>query len=88
MSGLMRFQETCALCTALNSFAAWEDFTESLIKQDKNVVNDATFHTFQPFPSTFLLPKYRINSTPVIEMIRYSGGNAVLQIFARTADFS
>ena len=33
--------------------------------------------TTQPVPSTFLLPKYRINSTPIMEMIRYSGGNAV-----------
>lgn len=38
ISGLIRFHETCALCTALNNFAALEDLTDSFVKQDKNVV--------------------------------------------------
>ena len=53
MSGLIRFHDTCALCTALNSFAALEDFTDSLTKQAKNVVKDAIVHAFHPVPSTF-----------------------------------
>lgn len=68
ISGLIRFHETCALCTALNNFAALEDLTDSFVKQDKNVVKIAAVQTFQPVPSTFAAPKYKINSTPVIEM--------------------
>ena len=30
-SGLIRFQETCALCTALNSFAALDDLVASFV---------------------------------------------------------
>ena len=67
ISGLIRFQDTCALCTALNNFAALEDFVESLVKQEINVVNAAISHVRHPTPSTFFPPKYRINKTPVID---------------------
>ena len=66
----MRFQETCALCTALKSFAALEDFTESFTKHTRNVVNEAILHACQPVPSTFFWPKYKIKNTPAIEMMR------------------
>ena len=68
--GLMRFQETCALCTALKSFAALEDFTESFTKHTRNVVNEAILHACQPVPSTFFWPKYKMKNTPAIEMMR------------------
>ena len=66
----MRFHETCALCTALNSFAALEDLTDSLVKQDRDVVNAAMLHGCQPVPSTFFCPKYRMNPTPAMEITR------------------
>ena len=33
--GLMRFHETSAFCTALNSFAALEDFVAIFTKQER-----------------------------------------------------
>ena len=76
ISGLMRPQDTWAFCTALNSFAAWEDLTANLPKQDKNVVNAAISQAAQPVPATLRAPKVKMNRTPVIEMTPYSGGMA------------
>ena len=45
-------------------------------------------HARQPVPNTFFCPKYKMNSTPAMEMTRYTGGIAVFQIFALTADLS
>lgn len=85
---MIRFHETCALCTALKSFAALEDFTESFVKHDTNVVNVAMLHALQPVPSTFLPPKYSINITPAIDITLYTDVSDVFQILAFTADFS
>jgi hypothetical protein len=85
---LILFHDTCALCTALNSFAACEDFLESFAKHDTYVAKIAISHSFQPVPRTSLLPKYNINITPVSAITLYIGGNAVPHTFALTADFS
>ncbi len=58
ISGLIRFHETCAFCTALNSFAAFEDLTDSLTKQDKKVVNAAMSQVLQPVPRTLRAPNH------------------------------
>lgn len=52
----MRFQDTFARCTALNSLAALENLAAIRTKQDKNVVNAATFQLCHPVPST-LFPR-------------------------------
>ena len=70
ISGLMRFHETSAFCTALNSFATLEDLTVSLVKQERKVVNAAMSHDRQPVPSTFFPPNHRMNSTPAQETAR------------------
>lgn len=49
----MRFQDTFARCTALNSLAALEDLAAIRTKQNKNVVNAAMFQLCHPVPSTF-----------------------------------
>ena len=81
----MRFHETSARCTALKSFAALEDLTDSFMKQERKVVNAAMSHARQPVPSTFPAPKYKMNSTLRLDSTRYSGGSADCQRFARTA---
>ena len=81
----MRFHETCALCTALNSFAAPEDYVASFVKQDRKVVNAARSHAVQPFPAIFCAPNQTIGRMPAMEITRYSGGSADDQIFAFTA---
>lgn len=53
ISSLMRFHETSAFCTELNSFATLEDLTTSFVKQERKVVNAAMSHVLQPEPSTF-----------------------------------
>ena len=63
-------------------------YEENLTAYEKSAVKDAIVHVLQPVPRTFFCPKYRINSTPVMEMIRYKGGMMEFQIFAFTADFS
>ena len=83
--GWIRFQDTCALWTALNSFAALEDLVASLVKQARNVVNFAMDQTVQPVPSTFFPPKYRISAAPIMESTRYSGGRDAVHRFAFTA---
>ena len=40
----MRAQETWAFCTELNRLAACEDFTASLVKQERNAVKAAISH--------------------------------------------
>ena len=82
---LMRLHDTCACCTALNSLAALEDFTDSFAKQAINVVNAAMSHA--PL-CTRAPPRYRINSTPVMESALYSGGSADTHILALTAHLS
>ena len=72
----MRFQDTFARCTALNSLAALEDLAAIRTKQNKNVVNAAMFQLCHPVPSTFFPPNHRINSTPMLDTARYSGGRA------------
>ena len=57
ISGFMRFHETCALWTALNSLAAFDDLSASLVKHARNVANAATLHSRQPVPRTFFPPK-------------------------------
>lgn len=69
----MRFQDTFARCTALNSLAALEDLAAIRTKQNKNVVNAAMFQLCHPVPSTFFPPNHRINSTPMLDTARYSG---------------
>ena len=49
----MRFQDTFARCTALNSLGALEDLAAIRTKQNKNVVNAAMFQLCHPVPSTF-----------------------------------
>ena len=68
--GLMRFHETSARCTALNSFAALEDLVAIFAKQERNVVNAAISHARQPVPSTFFAPNQRINGTLRLEITR------------------
>ena len=84
----MRFHETSAFCTALNSFAALEDLTTSLVKQDRKVVKAAMSHALQPVPSTFFAPNHKMNSTPALDAARYSGGRADCHTLLRTAVFS
>ena len=84
----MRFQETSARCTALNSFAALEDLVAILTKQERKVVIAAMSHARQPVPSTFFAPNQRMNSTLRFDTTRYSGGSADCQTFARTAERS
>ena len=84
----MRFHETSARCTALKSFAAFEDFVDIFMKQERNVVNAAISHARQPVPSTFFAPNHRMNSTLRFDTARYSGGSADCQTFARTAETS
>jgi len=60
----MRPHDTCACCTALNSFAALEDLTDSFAKHERKVVNAAMSHA--PL-CTRVEPRYRMNSTPVID---------------------
>ena len=67
-SGFIRFQDTRAFWTELKSFAALEDFTAILVKQDKKAVNAAMFHAVQPVPAMFLPPSHMMNTTPVMEM--------------------
>ena len=81
----MRFHDTCALWTALNSFAALEDLVASLVKQARNVVNSAMDQTVQPVPSTFFPPKYRISAAPIMDSTRYRGGRDAVHRFAFTA---
>ena len=50
ISGLIRFHETSAFCTELNSFATLEDLTVSFVKQERNVVNAAISHALHPRP--------------------------------------
>ena len=88
ISGLMRFHDTSAFCTALNSLATLEDFTVSLVKQERNVVNAAISQALQPVPSTFFAPNHRMNSTPASDTARYSGGRADCRTLLRTAVFS
>ena len=66
----MRFHDTSAFCTALNSFATLEDFTVSFVKQERKVVKAAMSHALHPVPSTFRAPNHRINSTPAPEAAR------------------
>lgn len=84
----MRFHETSAFCTELNSLAPLEDLTVSFVKQDRKVVNAAMSQAFQPVPSTFFAPNHRINTAPAPEAARYSGGSADCQTLLRTAAFS
>ena len=84
----MRFQETSAFCTELNSLATLEDLTVSLVKQERKVVNAAMSHVFQPVPRTFFAPNHRMNSTPASDTARYSGGSADWRTLLRTAVFS
>ena len=84
----MRFHETSAFCTELNSFATLEDFTVSLVKQERNVVNAAISHAHHPEPRTFFAPNHRMNSTPASDTARYSGGRADCHTLLRTAVFS
>ena len=70
ISGLMRFQETSARCTALKSFAALADLVESFRKQERNVVNAAISHVLQPVPSTFFAPNHRMKSTLTLDRTR------------------
>ena len=84
----MRFHETSARCTALNSLAALEDLVDIFTKQDRNVVNAAMSHARQPVPSTFFAPNHRMNKTLRFDITRYSGGSADCHTFARTAVFS
>ena len=86
--GLIRFQETSAFCTALNSFATLEDFTTNLVKHERKVVSAAMSHALQPEPNTFFVPNHRMNSTPASEAARYSGGSADCHTLLRTAVFS
>ena len=65
-----------------------EDFTESLVKQEIKVVKAAIFQAVQPAPSTFRPPKYRMNISPAMEIIRYTGGREAFQMLARTAERS
>ena len=81
----MRFHDTSAFCTALNSLATLEDFTVSLVKQERNVVNAAISHAFQPVPSTFFAPNHRMNSVPAPDTARYSGSKADCHTLLRTA---
>ena len=67
----MRFQETCALCTALKSFAALEDFTESFTKHTRNVVNEAILHACQPPGIPILAPGERITAA-ILDYIEYA----------------
>ena len=84
----MRFHETSAFCTALNSLATFDDFTVSLVKQEMKVVNAAMFHARHPLPSTFFQPNHRMNNTPAFAAARYSGGSADCHTLLRTALFS
>ena len=70
MSGLMRFHETSARCTALKSFAALADLVESFKKQERNVANAAISHVRQPVPSTFFAPNHRMKSTLTFDVTR------------------
>ena len=88
ISGLMRFHDTSAFCTELNSFATLEDFTVSFVKQDRKVVKAPMSHARQPVPSTFFAPNHRMNSTPAPDAARYSGGRADCHTLERTAAFS
>ena len=73
MIGSILFHETSAFWTALNKFAAWEDFFASFEKHEKNAVNAAISQAVQPVPITFFPPKIRIGMTPSIEITRYIG---------------
>ena len=84
----MRFHETSAFCTELNSFATLEDLTTIFVKQERKVVNAAMSHVLQPEPSTFLAPNHKMNSTPASDAARYSGGRADCHTLLRTAVFS
>ena len=53
----MRRQDTCALCTALNSLAALEDLAASRVKQARKVVNTAISQLVQPVPRILRAPK-------------------------------
>ena len=53
----MRFQETSARWTELNSLAVLEDLVAIFTKQDRNVVKAAMSQARQPLPSTFFPPK-------------------------------
>ena len=81
----MRRQDTCALCTALNSLAALEDLAASRVKQARKVVNTAISQLVQPVPRILRAPKKMISSVPAMEMMRYRGGSTALQILALTA---
>ena len=81
----MRRQDTCALCTALNSLAALEDLAASRVKQARKVVNTAISQLVQPVPRILRAPKKMISSAPAMEMMRYRGGSTALQILALTA---
>ena len=81
----MRFHETSAFCTELNSFATLDDLTVSLVKQERKVVNAAISHARQPVPRTFFAPNRKMNSTPAPDTARYSGGRADCQTLLRTA---
>ena len=70
MSGRMRFHDTSAFCTELNSFAAFEDLTVSFVKHERNVVNAAIFHELQPLPSTFFAPNQMMNKAPAPDAAR------------------
>ena len=88
IKGLIRFQETWALWTALKSLAALEDLAASFVKQDRKVVKMAMSHLAQPIPNTFRPPKYRITNTPAREMALYRGCMTPERILALTAERS
>ncbi len=66
----MRFHDTSARCTELNSLAAFEDLVDIFMKQDRNVVNAAMSHRHQPVPSTFFAPNHTMNIMLRLESTR------------------
>ena len=81
----MRFHDTSAFCTALNSFAALDDLVDIFMKQDRKVVNAAMSHARQPVPSTFFAPNQSMNITLRLDTTKYSGGSADCHTLERTA---
>ena len=81
----MRFQETWAFWTELNSFAALEVLTDSLVKQVRNAVNAAMSQLAQPVPATFLPPSHKMSTAPSMDTTWYSGGRVFSQRLAAAA---
>ena len=53
----MRFQETSARWTEINSYAVLDYLLDIYKNQDRNVVKAAMSQACQPLPSTFFPPK-------------------------------